>query len=228
MAADTSQRADGSGSDGSARPTGRPSREAAEQIEATMLDAALAIFIEAGFQGASMEAIARRAGVTKRTLYRRARTKSDLFVEVVERLARQSGMPNLARVEAGPLEQRLRAAGEILLGWLLNPHAIALYRMIVAEAARQPGLALSVDGPFQRASTAIAAILAEDGARPAETVRMGADMFVRLVAGEALDRAAQGIEPAGVSDRTHARAMAAIAFFLAGWRSWPASAPSLS
>ncbi|WP_068080280.1 TetR/AcrR family transcriptional regulator [Novosphingobium rosa] len=202
------------------RATGRPSLEAAGQLEEAMMDAATRVFIEAGFRGASMEAIARDAGVTKRTLYRRAKTKSDLFVAVVERIARRAGVPQLSCVAAGTLEERLKTVSEIVLGWFLDPNAVALYRMIVAEAARQPGLALSVDGPFQRASEAVAAILAAGDERPASTVRLAADMFVRLVAGEALDRAAQGIEPAGVSAQTRERAHAAVAFFLAGWQTW--------
>ncbi|MBT0670187.1 TetR/AcrR family transcriptional regulator [Novosphingobium profundi] len=202
------------------RLAGRPSLEAAQRIEETMLDAALEVFVAQGFRGASMEAIARAAGVTKRTLYRRARTKSALFVDVVERLALRSGVPELAHIKAGPLRQRLEAASEILLGWMLAPEAIALYRLIVADATTHPSLARSVDGPFQRASEALAAILAEGDERPAEVIRMGADMFVRLVAGEALDRAAQGIEPPGVSLRTQDRARVGVAFFLAGWASW--------
>lgn len=202
------------------RLAGRPSLEAAQRIEETMLDAALEVFVAQGFRGASMEAIAREAGVTKRTLYRRARTKSALFVDVVERLALRSGVPELAHIKPGPLQQRLEAASEILLGWMLAPEAIALYRLIVADATTHPSLARSVDGPFQRASEALAAILAEGDERPAEVIRMGADMFVRLVAGEALDRAAQGIEPSGVSLRTQDRARAGVAFFLAGWASW--------
>ncbi|WP_236711297.1 TetR/AcrR family transcriptional regulator [Novosphingobium barchaimii] len=185
-----------------------------------MLAAALKVFIEAGFQAASMEAIAREAGVTKRTLYRRARNKGELFVDVVDRLAQQAGMPQLSCIAPGPLKQRLTSASEILLGWLLEPKALALYRLIVADAARHPGLARTVDGPFQRASDAVAAILALDDPRPAPTVRLGADMFVRLVAGEALDRAAQGIEPAAVTQQVRERSIAAVEFFLAGWRTW--------
>lgn len=202
------------------RPTGRPSLEAAGELEEALLAAALRVFVEAGFQGASMEAIARAAGVTKRTLYRRASSKGELFVAVVESLAQRAGMPQLSCIAPGPLEQRLTSATEILLHWLLEPNALALYRLIVAEAARQPGLALTVDGPFQRASEAVAAILALDDPRPARTIRLGADMFVRLVAGEALDRAAQGIAPAGVTEKVRERSQAAVEFFLAGWRNW--------
>lgn len=202
------------------RPTGRPSLEAAGQLEEALLVAALKVFIDAGFQAASMEAIAREAGVTKRTLYRRARNKGDLFVDVVDRLAQQAGMPQLSCIAPGPLEQRLTSASVILLEWLLEPKSLALYRLVVAEAAQHPGLARTVDGPFQRATDAVAAILAFDDSRPVHTIRLGADMFVRLVAGEALDRAAQGIEPAGVTEQVRERSFAALDFFLAGWRTW--------
>ncbi|MFT4052900.1 MAG: hypothetical protein QM681_00210 [Novosphingobium sp.] len=88
------------------------------------------------------------------------------------------------------------AASGILLGWLLDPNALALYRMIVADTAQHPGQTLTVDGAFQPANEAIATILADREERSAETVRLGADTFVRLVAGEALDRAARGLVPA--------------------------------
>ncbi|WP_404478766.1 TetR/AcrR family transcriptional regulator C-terminal domain-containing protein [Novosphingobium sp. BL-52-GroH] len=120
------------------------------------------------------------------------------------------------------------AACDILLHWLLEPDALALYRMIIADAARHPGLAQTVDGPFQQASEAVAAILAVNDDRTAETIRLGADMFVRLVAGEALDRAAQGIEPAGITNHTRERSHAAVEFFVAGWSKWRTLADDLT
>ncbi|QHI97433.1 TetR family transcriptional regulator [Xylophilus rhododendri] len=202
------------------RPTGRPSVEAAGQLEEQLMDAALAVFIRCGYAGTSMEAIAREAGVTKRTLYRRAVSKPALFVEVVERLALKTGVPRLNRIAGATLEQKLRKASDIMLDWVLDPNALALYRMVVADAAHHPGLAATVDGPFQRATDAIAALLAQDGDRPAETVRLGAGMFLRLVISEPLDRAAQGIEAAGSTRQKRARAHTAVDFFLAGWRAW--------
>lgn len=184
------------------------------------MNAAMRVFIAAGFGGASMEAIAREAGITKRTLYRRAANKRALFVLVVERMAANSGILRLSDIAEGPLEERLHAASKILLGWLLAPDAVAFYRIIVAEAPRHPGLAETVDGPFQQASEAIVGILAQDETRPLQTIRLGADMFVRLVAGEALDRAAQGLEPAGVTDHVRERGAAAVEFFLTAWRVW--------
>lgn len=184
------------------------------------MEAATAVFLTSGFAGASMEAIARAAGVTKRTLYRRVKDKADLFVEVVERYGRRAGAPQLNHITGDTLEQKLKIASDIMLTWFLAPEAIALYRLIIADAARQPGLGSKVEGPLRRAADAIAAILGQDDPRPAATAQLGADMFLRLVTAEPLDRAVQGIEPSGMSAATRERAHIAVEFFLAGWKDW--------
>lgn len=202
------------------RSTGRPSAKAAEQLEDDMMEAATAVFLACGFAGASMEAIARAAGVTKRTLYRRAKDKADLFVEVVERYGRRAGAPQLNHIEGVTLEQKLKTASDIMLTWFLAPEAIALYRLIISDAARQPGLGSKVEGPFRRATEAIAAILGEHGDRSAATLQLGADMFLRLITAEPLDRAVQGIVPTGMSPAMRDKAHICVEFFLAGWNNW--------
>ena len=52
--------------------------------DASILDAALDLLIERGASGASIEAIARRAGVAKLTVYRRWRSKEDLLMAALE------------------------------------------------------------------------------------------------------------------------------------------------
>ncbi|MFC5148843.1 TetR/AcrR family transcriptional regulator [Streptomyces aureoversilis] len=65
----------------SARPPGRPrSREADEAILAAALD----LLIERGAGWVSIEQVARRAGVTRATVYRRFPTLTDLLVRAVE------------------------------------------------------------------------------------------------------------------------------------------------
>src|ERR1043166_8441388 len=48
-----------------------------------ILDAALAVFAEKGFAAARMEEVARRAGVTKGTIYRYFPSKEELFKSLV-------------------------------------------------------------------------------------------------------------------------------------------------
>ncbi|MEU8414420.1 TetR/AcrR family transcriptional regulator [Amycolatopsis japonica] len=63
------------------RVGGRP-RDPGNDV--AILDAALDLLIEDGFGGASIEAIAKRAGVAKMTVYRRWKSKEDLFLAALE------------------------------------------------------------------------------------------------------------------------------------------------
>ncbi|CAN3126880.1 TetR/AcrR family transcriptional regulator [Mycobacterium sp. smrl_JER01] len=64
-------------------PRGRPRDSAAEMA---ILRAGLELFIDHGVEGASMEQIARRAGVGKPTIYRRWSNKEELISAAMERL----------------------------------------------------------------------------------------------------------------------------------------------
>ena len=54
------------------------------QTRRALLDAAAAVFIERGLQGASVEAIARRAGFTRGAFYANFASKEELFAEVLQ------------------------------------------------------------------------------------------------------------------------------------------------
>jgi len=61
-------------------PLGRPRDPA---LDAAILDAARSLLIEHGYQGMSLQGVARRAGVHMPAIYRRWRTKADLIISVV-------------------------------------------------------------------------------------------------------------------------------------------------
>jgi AcrR family transcriptional regulator len=54
----------------------------AAQTRTEIVDAAMAVFTQHGFDAASMDDVARRAGVSRRTIYRYFATKDDLVFEV--------------------------------------------------------------------------------------------------------------------------------------------------
>jgi AcrR family transcriptional regulator len=66
-----------------ARPRGRPRRASAG---AEILDATLELLSERGFQAATMEAIAARAGVGRNTIYRRWSSKEELIADALQEL----------------------------------------------------------------------------------------------------------------------------------------------
>jgi AcrR family transcriptional regulator len=57
---------------------------AEERRRAEILDAALAVFSEKGYEGGTMRDIARRVGVTEPALYRHFASKEDLFLTLLE------------------------------------------------------------------------------------------------------------------------------------------------
>ena len=66
-------------------PESQPRRGRGDGRRQAILDAADEIFLEAGFQAASMAAIAARVGGSKGTLYNYFPSKEDLFLACVSR-----------------------------------------------------------------------------------------------------------------------------------------------
>src|SRR5687768_17729242 len=69
--------------------TGRgPGRPRSEEAHGAILDAAVDLVREVGYDAVAMEAIAARAGVGKATVYRRWSGKETLIADAIERLMR--------------------------------------------------------------------------------------------------------------------------------------------
>jgi AcrR family transcriptional regulator len=73
---------------------GRPRKEHAGNIDADILSAAIALFDEVGFDGTAMEAVAARAGISKRTLYMRYPDKKALIKAVITSIVGSARNPD--------------------------------------------------------------------------------------------------------------------------------------
>ncbi|NHN86176.1 TetR family transcriptional regulator [Acetobacter musti] len=100
------------------------------------------IFAEFGYEGASMSLIARRAGVSKGTLYNYFDGKAALFAAFVRRKACQE-LPHAFRSvrEDLPPRETLIDVGRAIIALMTSPTALMLYRIVVSEAAHFPLLA---------------------------------------------------------------------------------------
>jgi AcrR family transcriptional regulator len=123
---------------------GRPRRELAGEVEERILDAAGKVFLERGFEGASVEEIAEVARAGKPTIYARYGSKEALFAAVVARKVRANTSIERVAAMGSTTEQRLEAIASVLLERILSPESIGLMRAVVAEARRFPDLAISV------------------------------------------------------------------------------------
>src|SRR5258707_15490370 len=88
--------------------SGRPPNELAGEVEERILDAARKVFLDRGFEGASIEEIADVARSGKPTIYARFRDKKALFTAAVTRyvIAKQSRLMNFS-ASGKSIEERL-------------------------------------------------------------------------------------------------------------------------
>ncbi|NHO33725.1 TetR/AcrR family transcriptional regulator [Acetobacter fallax] len=100
------------------------------------------IFAECGYEGASMSHIARRAGVSKGTLYNYFDSKAALFAAFVKQKACQE-LPHAFRSirEDLPPRETLLDVARAIIALMTSPMALMLYRIVVSEAAHFPLLA---------------------------------------------------------------------------------------
>ncbi|WP_025841065.1 TetR/AcrR family transcriptional regulator [Asaia platycodi] len=108
-----------------------------------ILDGAEAIFLEFGYEGASMSQIACRAKVSKGTLYNHFENKAALFGAVIEDLSRSKFAPVLCQsdLSAVTCAEAFSQLAERFIRILLQPGPLRLYRIIVSEAPHFPDLA---------------------------------------------------------------------------------------
>ena len=138
---------------------GRPSRQQAAQLGERILDAATHLFLSHGYGATSIEAVARRARISKRTFYHRFPDKPALFAAVVHRIIEGLRPPADIPLLEGDLHEILRRLAGLILHAALSPQAIALHRMIVAESGRFPRLPAVTTGAAEEAIRLIAGIL---------------------------------------------------------------------
>jgi len=169
------------------RRGGRPSREASERIGELILDAATAMFLAHGFGATSIDAVAQRLRISKRTFYHRFPDKETLFAAVVHRIVdRLRPAADVPLIEGADLRAILERLATMILHAAISPNAIALHRLIVAESARFPELAavLGREGAMEEAVRLIAGILEREDASGRITIvdpAFAARQFLQMV-----------------------------------------------
>jgi AcrR family transcriptional regulator len=169
--------------------------------QTAILVAARKEFLEKGFGETTMAGVAAAAGVSAATLYRHVRSKEELFQAVVTgRHDPEEVATQLARLAAMPLHQGLVAFGEGALGVILSPDAIAMHRMVIAEAERFPELGRTVhDATIGHVTDAVVRFLAAHlGERRAAEI---APVFIERLIGDRMLHALLGMPVAPSSPK---------------------------
>lgn len=212
------------------RRGGRPSRDAAARLGEHILDVASELFLAEGYGATSIEAVAQRARISKRTFYHRFPDKAALFGAVVHRIIQQLRPPaGTPLYEGDSLEDVLRRLARLMLRAALAPMALALSRLMMAEAQRFPELAAIAarEGSRAEAVAQIAALLereARAGGLAIDRPEFAAAQFLQMVI-TLPQRRALGLGTPMTEAELEAWADECVNLFVNGCRFWKASAP---
>jgi TetR/AcrR family transcriptional repressor of mexJK operon len=106
-----------------------------------ILDAAKQLFASNGFDGTSMDAIARAAEVSKLTVYSHFGDKDALFKAAVEAKCEQQMPATMFVVPSGtPIRDALLAIARAFHGLVHSPESLSLHRMMIANAGQDEHL----------------------------------------------------------------------------------------
>lgn len=210
---------------GSAKRGGRLTRREAEESVKRVLAIAQRHFLAHGYNETSLDAIAREAGVAKKTLYHRFGSKAGLFGEIVAH-CRNSRIAELSTIMLASAEPGhvLKQVALHLLDFLTRPERVKLHKLVLLEVSRFPKLVRAVmydkrgklSGMEPLRSWFRDAVAA--GKLEIADPDLAADQFVHLVLGGIRDRIILGIVHRPDAGERERIADQAVRIFLAGTR----------
>jgi AcrR family transcriptional regulator len=147
-----------------------------------ILDAAVAVFAEKGFSAARMEDIARRAGVTKGTIYLYFQGKEDVFKTLVRESLGQTISANTANARQfeGASSDLIRIVLTTIANLILTSDRIVLPKIIISEAGNFPELARFYREEVVDRGLALLAGIVERGIARGEFRKLPSDHVARL------------------------------------------------
>ena len=142
------------------RGPGRPTREMIERRNEELLDQALDLFLENGFEATTIETICNAVGMSRRTIYARYGDKETLFKAALQLAIDQWIVPveRLRAAECDDLEQTLIAIARLWVDNVRKPSGWRLVRVANTEALRRREVAAYF---YEQTATATIGYLAD-------------------------------------------------------------------
>ncbi|QEW23057.1 HTH-type transcriptional repressor AcnR [Marinibacterium anthonyi] len=185
-----------------------------------VLAGAREVFMADGFEGASVDDIAKAAGVSKATLYSYFPDKRLLFMEVAKHECHRMAEETEARIDSTkPVPEVLTLAAVEIVTFLTSAFGQQIHRICVAEAERFPelGRAFYENGP-ERGRERLAVYLRKmvsAGEMVIEDVPLAAEQFSELCKCRLWTRAVFGVQTDFTRDEIRFVATEAVKTFLA-------------
>src|SRR5579872_1743626 len=124
------------------RGRGRPQARCDEETRGVIFEAARLEFAANGYAAASMDDVARGAGISTKTLYRLIPNKAALFEAMItERIDRFASVVRLRACDGSDIERALREALIVCGELILDSDVISLQRVILGDSEKFPEIA---------------------------------------------------------------------------------------
>ena len=158
-----------------------------------VLAGAREVFMADGFDGASVDDIARRSGVSKATLYSYFPDKQRLFMEVAKTECLRQADEAIASIDmSAPVAEILGNAGRQIVRFITSDFGQSIFRICVAESERFPALGRDFyeSGPALVRSRLVEFFQSavEEGDLKIDDFELAADQFHMLCKVDILDR----------------------------------------
>ncbi|MBK1842681.1 TetR/AcrR family transcriptional regulator [Azospirillum sp. YIM B02556] len=203
--------------------TQRRSRPRGESRRCEILDAALQVFLESGYNGATIDLVVAKANASKATIYNHFGGKDGLFSTIVkERTEHILSCIFVQDISDMDVPTALSQIARQLLTATMTPDALGIYRLILSEGVRFPELAQTFYriGPEQ-ITAHLARILVgwrERGLIVVDDPECTASQFLTIVLGEMHLRAVAGLLPADLEAAIDRNVCNAVELFWRGIR----------
>jgi AcrR family transcriptional regulator len=143
-----------------ARRTGRPTRQDTNRKSERLMRVATDHFVEHGFAGATIDAIAAAAEMGKQAVYTRFTDKERLFDAVIQRLKETAVFHALPADDAQPIAEGLPLRIRAMFADANRPYSMAVSKLALREGRRFPDLVpILLEGTATRFTRPLAAYL---------------------------------------------------------------------
>jgi AcrR family transcriptional regulator len=140
--------------------------------------AARELLAEKGFAGATVEAIASRAGVGKATIYRRWPTREALLLDVTS-----ADLPEVPTPDTGDLREDLRLVFTALAEQIRTAGPAAYLSDLIGESSRNPAMRKDFQAMIQQRRSLCAEIVAQARKRGEVRKSVDPDLVLDLISG---------------------------------------------
>lgn len=185
-----------------------------------VVEGARQVFLQDGFEGASVDDIARVAGVSKATLYSYFPDKRLLFLEVATAGCCQQAYDAVEEIDAAlPVRDVLAATATQIMCFLLSDVGRAVFRIVIAEAERFPELGREYwrNGPARARGVLIGYFrhAIARGELRIDDLELAADQFIELCKVDLFPRLLLGVDTQFEAEEYERIAQGAVEMFMA-------------